>query len=87
MAKDAPAVLKKSDNATVITAVLNPKLVRAMVRAGHANVALADGNYATAVLINAAKDTLFQNATAQNPINLGLDDILQIPVFYPSVNS
>jgi hypothetical protein len=82
---DKAATLKKSDNATVVSAVLNPKVVRALVRAGHGTA--TDGTFTSATLANAAKDTLFTNATAQNPINLGLDDILQIPTFYPSVNS
>lgn len=81
MPKDAPATLKQSNNSTVVSAVLNPKTIRNLVRAGHATP--TDTNYTNATLKTSAHDTLYNNATVQNPVLIGLDDIRQVPSFYP----
>lgn len=81
MPADKPATLKQSNGSSVVSAVLNPKTIRALVRSGHATP--VDTTYTNATLKTAAHDTLYTNATAQNPISLGLDDIRQVPAFYP----
>lgn len=77
----AVATLKKSDNSTVVSTTLSPATIRQMSKIGHA--ISVDNTFQQAKLATSAHDTLYSNATTNNPVSLGLDDIRQIPSYYP----
>jgi len=74
------AVLKKSDG-TTLNASVNPFTIRQLAKILHATP--TDTTHQQGMLKNATLDSLYTSATAQSPVALGLDDIRQVPSFYP----
>lgn len=79
------STLKKSNGSTVVSSTLNPITARAFLKAGLAvpDTGASDKNLTSVVLKDSATDTKINNATAQAPVSLGLDDIRAVPCFYP----
>jgi len=80
-AVSSDAILKKSDGVTVLSSTLNPVTLRQLQKNGLATS--TDRTHTNSTSNSVSIDTLLQNATPANPISLGLDDIRQVPSYYP----
>ncbi len=79
------AVIRNS-NGTVSLSGVEPVTARNLVRQGHATITVGKkADFLDVTLVSTSKDTQFGAAAPAARINLGLDDIRQVPHFFPEV--